>query len=97
MRERKVTVGEGKVEITAASILAEARSAGNKCSLAAFVAAKLTATEAKVIALALPDRTYGVMAIWRLLAARGFERSHQVVERHRRDGCRACKLPRRDS
>lgn len=78
--------------ITLDEILAENRDYSNQCTLHAFMATHLSASERDVIFKALADPTYQTTAIIKVLKRRGYGYSEQVLARHRRSGCKLCHM-----
>jgi hypothetical protein len=59
--------------------------------LAPFVAS-LDPTEQAGVYEAIADRTIQAAAITRWLKNRGYKNGVQVIDRHRREGCRTCRV-----
>lgn len=60
------------------------------CSLAAFLET-LTPIERKTVREAIKDRSIQATAIARVLRSRGWDRTHQVIVKHRSGGCLSCE------
>lgn len=65
------------------------RNYSKGCTLAEFVQT-LTPEESAATIEAVKDRSIQAAAIARVLRRRGWSRTEQVINRHRRDGCRTC-------
>ena len=75
--------------LTLDAIRAENTKTGGTCTLAGFLHL-LSPEDAATVRRAIADPSIQATAIARVLRQRGYEHDHQVIDRHRRRGCRVC-------
>lgn len=76
--------------LTIEEIRAQHQTGRVKCSLEEFVRKHLTKADARVLVSAFNNPELQVSAIFRVLEARGFTPSEQVLRRHRKRVCVDC-------
>jgi len=77
--------------LTLDAFRAENRYQGGTCTLHAFLQT-LSEADRETVLAAVRDTTIQSTAVVRVLKTRGYQYTHQVVDRHRRAGCRDCRI-----
>jgi hypothetical protein len=75
--------------LTIDALLADRKVNGSTCTLYDFLHT-LSHKDRQAVRLSIKDPRVSIQAIHRALVARGYTYTHQVIARHRHQGCRRC-------